>query len=68
MRAANTLHNANWKESIQTVRKLRIWNSMRGVDSDQAEKICKSYEIQLKETALIVWIYMNSDWFKSLSL
>ena len=68
VRAANSLHNAEWQNSINYVRELRIWKSMRGVPQNEVNAILKNYEGKLKEAALVVWIFMSADFFKSLSL
>lgn len=41
---------------------------MRGVPQNEVNAILKNYEGKLKEAALVVWIFMSADFFKSLSL
>lgn len=68
VRAANSLHNADWQNCISYVRQLRVWKSMRGVPQSDVSAILKNYEGKLKEVSLVVWIFMSADFFKSLSL
>ncbi len=50
------------------MRQLRVWKNMRSLPSEKISAILTSYEQSLKEVAMVVWIFMSADYFKSLSL
>ncbi len=45
-----------------------MWKNMRSLPSEKISAILTSYEQSLKEVAMVVWIFMSADYFKSLSL
>lgn len=68
VRAANALHNSDWRQSLDYIKQLRIWKGIRGVPSSETARILAAYEKKIKEASMVVWIFVTADHFKSHSL